>query len=71
MSDSKKKYRGRAIEHKKIKIKETGEVFETYAEAARAIDGHKGDILLCLRGHRQKHKGYSFEYVDEDTIDIV
>lgn len=65
MSKRKKINRGRHVEHKKVRVNETGQIFETYAEAARAINGHKGDILLCLTGHRQRHKGYSFSYVDE------
>lgn len=64
MVDKKNKRRGRHIEHKPIKIIETGEIFETYSDAAKSINGHKGDILLCLRGLRRRHKGYSFMYVD-------
>lgn len=62
-----KKHRGRPINHKKVRVIETGNIYKSYADAAKAIQGHKGDILLCLRGHRKRHKGYSFEYVpDED-----
>lgn len=53
---------GRPINHPPIKINETGEIYDSYSDAAKAINGHKGDILLCLRGHRLTHKGFTFSY---------
>lgn len=46
-----------------IRIVETGEVFESEAECARAIDGIQGNIALCLIGRRYTHRGFHFEYV--------
>lgn len=46
-----------------IRIVETGEVFKSQAECAKAIDGIQGNIALCLTGKRHTHRGYHFEYV--------
>lgn len=43
---------------------ETGEVFESQGECARAIGGIQGNISLCLLGQRHRHRGYHFEYVE-------
>lgn len=48
-----------------VRIKETGEVFKNYREAAEAIDGNRSCVYLCLRGFRKKHLGYTFEYLDD------
>lgn len=61
--------RGRPINHWPVQINETGEVYVSYADAARAINGHKGDILLCLRGLRFSHKGYTFRYVNPNSLE--
>lgn len=61
--------RGRPINHWPVQINETGEVYVSYADAARAINGHKGDILLCLRGLRFSHKGYTFRYVNPECLE--
>ena len=61
--------RGRPINHWPVQINETGEVYVSYADAARAINGHKGDILLCLRVLRVSHKGYTFRYVNPDSLE--
>lgn len=47
-----------------IRIIETGEVFESQGECARAIGGIQGNIALCLLGRRHTHRGYHFEYVE-------
>ena len=53
-----KKARGR-----RIRIVETGEIFESEAECARAIGGIQGNIAWCLKGTRHTHRGFHFEYV--------
>ena len=45
---------------KKVKIVETGEIFDSQAECARSINGSVGAISLCLSGKRDKHHGYHF-----------
>lgn len=49
-----------------VRIIETGEVFKNYIEAAKAIGGSRSNVYLCLTGNRASHKGYSFEYVEDD-----
>lgn len=58
---------GRPAEnHTKVRIVETGEIFKNYREAAEAIDGNRGCVLLCLKGWRPSHKGLHFEYVEDE-----
>lgn len=53
----------------KIKIVETGEVFNSKAECARKIKGHASSIDACIRGKRKTHKGYHFEIIGERASD--
>lgn len=55
--------RGRPVDHPKVKIIETGEIYDSYADTAKAIGGHRGNVLLCLRGLRKRCNGYTFSYV--------
>lgn len=48
----------------RIRVVETGEIFETQHEVARAIGGFQSAVNLCLNGKRQKHNGYTFEWVE-------
>lgn len=52
-------------DNKEVLIVETGEVFKNYRDAAKAIDGNRSCVYLCLKGYRQQHKGYTFRYVDD------
>lgn len=47
----------------KVKVVETGEVFNTVFQCAKAINGNDADILRCINGKRKTHKGYHFEKV--------
>ena len=47
-----------------VRIAETGEVFKSQAECARAIGGSQPNINACLAGRRCTHLGYHFEYAD-------
>ena len=51
---------------RKVRIVETGEVYSSQAECARAINGLQGNIALCLLGARKRHRGFTFEHVEED-----
>ena len=65
----KKRTVGRPCEDfKKVRIIETGEVFDSYREAANAIRGNRSCVYLALKGWRKGHKGYTFEYVDDDIL---
>lgn len=49
---------------KRVMIVETGEIFRTVRDCARYIEGDYSSIYGCLRGERQTHRGYTFEYYD-------
>lgn len=51
-----------------IRVVETGEVYKSQAECARAIGGSQPNINACLSGRRRSHMGYHFEYVDEVNV---
>lgn len=51
-----------------IRVIETGKVYRSQAECARAIGGSQPNINACLMGRRNKHLGYHFEYADEMEI---
>lgn len=45
-----------------VRIIETGEIFKSQAECARAIGGSQPNINACLMGRRRSHLGYHYEY---------
>ena len=47
-----------------VRVIETGKVYKSQAECARAIGGSQPNINACLSGRRRKHLGYHFEYVE-------
>jgi hypothetical protein len=49
----------------RVRIIETGQVFRTARECARHIGGDYGSVYACLRGRRNRHLGYTFEYYGE------
>lgn len=49
---------------RQVKVLETGQVFRTARDCANYISGDYGSIYACLRGDRQSHMGYTFEYYD-------
>jgi hypothetical protein len=51
---------------KAVRIVETGEILGSARIVAKHIDGAYGDVYQCLRGERHTHKGFTFEYVEED-----
>lgn len=44
-----------------VRIVETGEVFDSIGDCARAINGNQAHISNCLSGRYHTHKGYHFE----------
>ena len=46
---------------RRVRIVETGEVFESIGACARAINGDQAHISNCLSGRYRTHKGYHFE----------
>ena len=45
----------------KVRIVETGEIYESARECARIIGGSQAHISRCLTGERRTHMGYHFE----------
>lgn len=48
----------------KVQIIETGEIFESQAECARAISGSMSRISMCVHDSNKTHRGYHFRRVD-------
>ena len=44
---------------------DTGAVYPSVAEAARAVNGDKQNITSCCQGRRQRHKGLRWAYAEE------
>lgn len=65
IDEIRKPLRGRPVNHPKIKVDQTGAVYDSYEAAAKAVGGHRGNVLQCLRGLRQRCNGYTFSYVQE------
>lgn len=63
----KKRYdrKGRPCNHPKILIIETGEVVNSYNDAAKKVGGNRGNVYLCLIGMRRNVNGYHFRLLKE------
>lgn len=46
---------------RRVRIVETGEVFDSIGDCARTIGGDQAHISNCLSGRYHTHKGYHFE----------
>ena len=53
---------------KPVRVVESGEVFESIHECARAINGDDSHIGDCLHGRFKKYLGLTFEYADASEI---
>ena len=51
---------------KQIRIVETGEVFRSQNECARHIGGSASGIHDCRSGRHETHRGYHFEFQDDN-----
>ena len=47
---------------KKVRIVETDQVFRTVRDCADYINGDYSSIYACLRGARDSHRGFTYEY---------
>lgn len=54
-----------------VRIVETGEVFRSMSECARAIGGSVSGIHDCKSGRQQKHRNYHFEFLEEGMEDFI
>ena len=50
------------VPRSQIRIKETGELFDTQKDVAVHIGGHVSAVNECLHGKRKNCKGFTFEY---------
>lgn len=50
---------------RRVRIVETGEIFNNVSELATHIEGQSNGVYLVLRGKLGSHKGLTFEWVDE------
>ena len=48
---------------KRVKIIETGEVFDSLTDCAKHIKGFKAAVSACLHGKVKSHMGYHFEEI--------
>lgn len=55
-------YRGRP--GVRVQIVETGEVFESLTDCAKAIDGYPNRVHDVIYGNRKTHRGYHFKFID-------
>lgn len=50
---------------KQVRVIETGDIYESEKDCAKAINGSISGVNGCLKGRRNTHKGYSFCYVEK------
>lgn len=63
-------YRRAGSLYNKIRIVETGEIFDTAKDCAKYLDRSPSAISLCLRGINATCAGYHLELIDVDEDDI-
>ena len=47
---------------RRVRVIETGEIFNSQEECARAVGGSIAGLSMALNGKRKSHKGYHYEY---------
>jgi hypothetical protein len=50
-----------------LRIIETGQVFRSVSNAARYLECDRSTIYKVLRGDRETHLGYTFEYFEDEA----
>lgn len=56
---------------RKVRIVETGEIFDSIRDCAKAINVKDQHVWACLNGYRYTRNGLHFEYVDDGFSKIV
>lgn len=64
MQKEKQKKRGKPVTHKPVMNVETGDIFDTYTEAAEAIGGSRFGVYKCAIGIQSHHHGFHFIFVE-------
>ena len=54
---------GKPVTHEPVMHVETGEIYKTYSEAAKAVDGNRWGVRYTAIGIQKSHKGQHFVYV--------
>lgn len=49
---------------KRILVDQTGDIYPNARAAADELGLQFSNVYKCLRGEKEKHKGFSFHYVD-------
>lgn len=49
---------------KKVRVIETGGVYDSERDCAEAVGGSRSGVNGCLKGRRSTHKGFHYEFVD-------
>jgi hypothetical protein len=57
-------YESGSYDTERVRVVETGEVFASASECARAIGGTVSGIHDCKTGRQKQHRGYHFEFFD-------
>lgn len=63
---NKKRKPGKPITHQKIKNVTTGDIFETFTEAADAIGGCRVGVYRCCNHIQRHHHKNQFIFLEED-----
>lgn len=66
-NNKKPRRRGRPPNHPKIKNLRTGTIHDTYASAAREINGYRDKVYRCCNGMQRSYKGCVFIFEEEET----
>ena len=55
---------GKPPNHPPIVLVETGEVFDTFKDAANAIGGDKANVRRVVYGVQASYRGYHFKFLN-------
>lgn len=67
MSRNKKYDRpGKPITHPRIINLDTGDIFNTYTEAGKSVNGSRFGVMKCCTGMQSEHHGVKFRFVKEN-----
>lgn len=53
----------------KVRVEETGDIFSSLSECARAIGGTISGIHDCKSGRQKQHRGYHFSFLEENDCE--
>jgi hypothetical protein len=56
---------------RKVRILETGEIFDSIRDCAKVLNVKEQHVWACLNGQRHTRNGLHFEYIDDKTMEIT